>query len=129
MRGTEENVHSLVMAFADEEEQPPGLNGGQDEGSDAHDSDEAAGGWGAPLFYNKPLLGHRDVLVLPHPSREKEAFSSEILCVLREGNNRDEAEDEGQKIQDALCENKIIFGHFRSAAAPQPRSSGNAHAQ
>lgn len=39
----ERSNHSLIVAFADEEQQPPGLYGGQDERRDADGGDEAAG--------------------------------------------------------------------------------------
>ena len=83
------------MSFAQEEEQPPRLHRGQDEGRDADEGDEAAGGLGSPLLHDEALLGHRDVLVLPDPPREQQAPPAEVLRVLRQGHHGDEAEHEG----------------------------------
>lgn len=79
----ERNDHSLIVAFADEEQRPPGLYGGQDERRDADGGDEAAGGLWSPFLNDEALLRHRDVLVLPHPPREKQTFPAKILRVLR----------------------------------------------
>lgn len=97
-------VDSLVKAFADEEEQPPGLNSGQHEGGHADEGDEAAGGLRSPFLHHKALLGHRDVLVLPHTAREEQTFPSEVFSIFRERHYRDKPKDERQKIQDALSE-------------------------
>jgi len=83
------------VSFAEEEEQPPSLHRGQDEGRDPHKSDEAAGGLAAPLLHDEALLRHRDVLVLPHAAREQQTSAPEVLRVLRQRNHGDEAEDEG----------------------------------
>ncbi len=80
----ERSNHSLVVAFADEEQHPPGLYGGQDERRDADSGDEAAGGLWSPFLNDKALLRHRDVLVLPHPPRKKQTFPAKILRVLRQ---------------------------------------------
>lgn len=105
------------MAFANEEEQSPGLNSGQHERGHADEGDEAAGGLRSPLLHHEALLGHRDVLVLPHSAREQQAFPSEVLSIFRKRHYRDKSEDESQKIQDALREYKIVFCHFHPARA------------
>lgn len=86
------------MAFADEEEQSPGLNSGQHERGYADEGDEAAGGLRSPFLHDEALLGHRDVLVLPHTTREEQAFPSEVLRIFRERHYRDKPKDESQKI-------------------------------
>lgn len=90
----EMQVDSLVMAFADEEEQPPGLNSGQHKGGHASEGDEAAGGLRSPLLHDEALLGHRDVLILPHTPREEQTFPSEVLSILRERHHCDKPKDE-----------------------------------
>lgn len=105
------------MAFADEEEQPPGLNSSQHERCHANEGDEAAGGLRSPFLHHEALLGHRDVLVLPHSPREEQTFPSEVFGIFRKRHYCDKAEDESQKIQDALREYKIVFCHFSPACA------------
>lgn len=105
------------MAFADEEEQPPCLNSGQYERGHTDEGNEAARGLRSPFLHHEALLGHRDVLVLPHTPREQQTFPSEILSIFRERHYRDKPKDESQKIQDALSEYKIGFGHFHPARA------------
>lgn len=85
-------AHSLIVSFAEEEEQPPGLHRGQDERRYTDESDEAAGGLGSPLLHDEALLRHGDVLVLPHPPREQQAFPPEVLCVLGQRHHGDETE-------------------------------------
>lgn len=89
------NDHSLIVAFADEEQQPPGLYGGQDEGRDADSGDEAAGWLWSPFLNDEALLRHRDVLVLPHTPRKKQTFPTKILRVFRQRYYRYKAKDEG----------------------------------
>lgn len=106
------SAHSLVVSFAQEEEQPPRLHGGQDERRDPDKSDEAAGGLGSPLLHDEALLRHRDVLVLPHAAREQQALPAEVLRVLGQRHHGDEAEHKGQEVEDALGEDQIVEGHF-----------------
>lgn len=87
--------HSLIVAFADEEQQPPRLHGGQDEGRDGDSCDEAAGGLRSPFINDEALLRHRDVLILPHTPGKKQTFSSKILRVFRQRYYRYKAKDEG----------------------------------
>lgn len=89
------SLNSLVVSFAQEEEQPPRLHRGQDERRYPDKSDEATGGLGSPLLHDEALLRHRDVLVLPHPAREQQAFPPEVLRVLGQRHHGDEAEHEG----------------------------------
>lgn len=82
------------MSFAQKEQQPPRLHGGQNEGRDPDESDEAAGRLGPPLLHDEALLRHRDVLVLPHAAREQQAFPPEVLRVFRQRHHGDETEHE-----------------------------------
>lgn len=87
--------HSLVVSLAQEEQQPPCLHCGQNEGRYPDKSDEAAGGLGSPLLHDEALLRHSDVLVLPHAPREEQASAPEVLRVLGQRHHGDEAEHEG----------------------------------
>lgn len=104
--------HLLIVSFAQEEEQPPRLHCGQDKRRDPDEGGEAAAGLGTPLLHDEALLGHGDVLVLPHPAREQQAPAPEVLRVLRQRHHGDEAEHEGEEVQDALGEDQIVKGHF-----------------
>lgn len=95
VEGAQVNCHSLVVSFAEEEQQPPRLHCGQDERRYPDKSDEAAGGLGSPLLHDEALLRHSDVLILPHTPREQQTFPSEILRVLRQRHHGDETEHEG----------------------------------
>lgn len=88
------NGHSLVVSFAQKEQQPPSLHCGQDEGRYPDKSDEAAGGLGSPLLHDEALLHHSDVFILPHTPREQQAFPPEILRVFRQRHHGDKTENE-----------------------------------
>lgn len=95
VEGAQVKCHSLVVSFAQKEQQPPCLHCGQDEGRYPDKSDEAAGGLGSPLLHDEAQLRHSDVLILPHTPREEQAFPPEILRVLRQRHHGDETEYEG----------------------------------
>ena len=108
---------SLVVSLAEIVEGPPSLHRGHDEGCDAHESDEAAGGLGSPLLHHKALLSSSSssssgcVLLAPPPLREKKTSPLEVVAVFRQRHNRDEAEQKRKEIQDALAKKEIIQGH------------------
>lgn len=87
--------HSLVVSFAQKEQQPPCLHCGQDERRYPDKSDEAAGGLGSPLLHDETLLRHSDVLILPYTPSEEQTFPPEVLRVLRQRHHGDETEHEG----------------------------------
>lgn len=95
LKRAEVNCHSLVVSFAQKEEQPPRLHCGQDERRYPDKSDEAAGGLGSPLLHDEALLRHSDVLVLPHSPREEQTLPAKVLRVLGQRHHGDETEDEG----------------------------------
>lgn len=112
--------HSLVVSFAQKEQQPPRLHCGQDEGCNPDKCDEAAGALWSPLIHDEALFRHGDVLVLPHSTREKQAFPTEVLRVLGQRHNGDEAEHKGQEIEDALSEDQVVQGHLGGSACCLP---------
>lgn len=87
--------HSLIVSLAQEEEQPPRLHCGQDEGRYPDKSDEAAGGLGPPLLNDEALLGHSYVLILPHSPRKQKTFPPEILRVFRQRHHGNKTKYEG----------------------------------
>lgn len=89
------SCHSLVVSFTQQEQQPPRLHCGQDEGGYPDESDEAAGRLRSPLVHDEALLRHGNVLILPHAPRKKQTFPAEILRVLRQRHHGDETEHEG----------------------------------
>lgn len=104
--------HSLVVAFEKKQQQSPWLHCGQDERCYPDKSDETAGRLRSPLLNDKALLWDCDVLILPHTTREKQAFSMKVLRVFGERHYGNKAKHKRQKIEDALCEKYIIEGHF-----------------
>lgn len=104
--------HSLVLAFAEEEQGSPCLHRGQDERDDSDERDETAGCLRTPLVHHEPLLPHRHILVLPHPLGEQQTFPLEVIAVFRERHDSDETKEKCQKIEDALAKQKIVKGHL-----------------
>lgn len=50
------NGHLLIVAFTNEQQQPPSLDSGQNERRDADSRDEAAGGLWSPFLNDEALL-------------------------------------------------------------------------
>ncbi|GCB85929.1 hypothetical protein scyTo_0026646 [Scyliorhinus torazame] len=94
----------LIVTFAEVEEESPCLDCREEEGEESDEGGELTGGFWAPFLHHEALLLHCDVLILPHPPGEEQAFTPEITAVLRQRHHGDEAEQKSEKIQDALSE-------------------------
>lgn len=114
----------LLMPFAEEEESPPGLHCGQQQGEEPGEDAEAAGGLGPPLLHGEALPLHRQVGVEPHALSEEQAPAVEVVAILRERHHHDEAEEKGQEVADALSEEEIAERHVRGSAQAEGGKEG-----
>jgi len=105
----------LLVPFAEEEEGPPGLHCGQQQGEEPGEDAEAAGGLGPPLLHGEALPLHRQVGVQPHALGEEQAPAVEVVAILGKRHHHDEAEEEGQEVADALSEEEIAERHVRGS--------------
>lgn len=112
------------MPFAEEEEGPPGLHCGQQQGQEPGEDAEAAGGLGPPLLHREALPLHRQVGVEPHALGEEQAAAVEVVAILGEWHHHDEAEEKGQEIADALSEEEIAERHVRGSAQAEGGRGG-----
>lgn len=106
----------LLVPFAEEEEGPPGLHCGQQQGEEPGEDAEAAGGLRPPLLHGEALPLHRQVGVEPHALGEEQAPAVEVIAILGQRHHHDEAEEEGQEVADALSEEEIAKRHVRGSA-------------
>lgn len=112
------------MPFAEEEEGPPGLHCGQQQGEEPGEDAEAAGGLGPPLLHGEALPLHRQVGVEPHALGEEQAPAVEVIAILGQRHHHDEAEEEGQEVADALSEEEIAKRHVCGSAQAEGGMEG-----
>lgn len=100
------------MPLAEEEEGPPGLQSGGQQGEESGEDAEPAGGLRSPLLHSEvfPSL-QGDVPAQPHSLGEEKTFPVEVGAVLGERDDGDEAEEEGQEIENTLSEEEIVHRH------------------
>ena len=119
-------LHLPLMSLADEEERAPCVRSGQQQRQEAGKQAEAAGGWRAPLLHGeaRPPL-HRQVGAQPHTLGKEQATAPKVMAILRQRHHHHEAEQEGQKVADALREEKIVECHGGATAGEAASREGD----
>ena len=114
----------LLVPFAEEEEGPPGLHCGQQQGEEPGEDAEAAGGLRPPLLHSEALPLHCQVGIEPHALGEEQTPAMEVVAILGERHHHNEAEEEGQEVADALSEEEIAERHVRGFAQAEGGKEG-----
>lgn len=105
-------LHLPLMALAEEEERAPCVRSSQQQRQEAGEQAEAAGGRRAPLLHGEALPPlHGQVGAQPHTLGKEQAAAAKVVAVLGQRHHHHEAEQEGQKVADALGEEKIVERH------------------
>lgn len=114
------------MSLAEEEERAPCVRSGQQQRQEAGKQAEAASGWRAPLLHGEALPPlHRQVGAQPHTLGKEQATAAKVMAILRQRHHHREAEQEGQKVADALRKEKIVERHGGATARETASREGD----